>query len=622
MLVITFTGIVGFILYPVLRWKWSFSSAPFFGIFTIISFLYIFGLFNSLLFGFYFIFVCSIILTILAIYLTRKEFKWVFAQIFSPSFIIFLFMFTLLGYLSRSWLFSEWDEYSHWGIFAKAMYFENKFPAQVDFVIIWPHYPPGMTIFQYYVTKLAGYSERAVFFAQNIVVLSAAVATLGAINWKKSYLAIGSIYFCYWSIYFWGYRINTLYMDGILGVVFGASIVAYYGDEKRDWTAVLKIAPVLFVLPLIKQLGIVFALIIVGIIIFDRIIIKGDLNDGIKGFLNKNGYSRLLWTTMTFAIPLLSSFSWTIFLRFWRVKGFPINIQLGTLLNAFSLWATDAQRNVIFVFMENYQNTKIGFAPYGCVGIVITLIVLTLTFAVFRSDTDFKRGVYFQLILFFGFLFYSVILLAVYIAVNDPQLQSYARYMGTYCLGWSYLIYGMFYSELKNDVFDGALKNPRNAGVTLLFSFLLLAVFALTPLSSMFTPPAPFTPRIEINKRIEKFIPYMKENSRVWIIWQNTSGLEFHITRYLIAPRMVNGFNQSYKWSLGEPYYEGDVWTYNITQKEWRAEIDNKKYDYILIGRADDKFWQMYGELFCGGDTISNSQLFKVELNCFTAIKP
>lgn len=85
---------------------------------------------------------------------------------------------------------------------------------------------------------------------------------------------------------------------------------------------------------------------------------------------------------------------------------------------------------------------------------------------------------------------------------------------------------------------------------------------------------------------------------------------------------MVNGFNQSYRWSLGEPYYEGDIWTYKITPKNWRAEIDKMNYDYILIGRADDKFWQTYGDLFCGEDIVNHSQLFKVELNCFTAIKP
>jgi hypothetical protein len=45
-------------------------------------------------------------------------------------------------------------------------------------------------------------------------------------------------------------------------------------------------------------------------------------------------------------------------------------------------------------------------------------------------------------------------------------------------------------------------------------------------------------------------------------------------------------------------------------------------YDYILIGSADEKFWQRYGDLFCGEDVGNNSQLFKVESSCFTAINP
>jgi hypothetical protein len=624
MVLITLIGIMGFILYPVMRWKWPFSSAPLFGISTIIAILYIFGLFNSLLFGFYFVFAGSIILTFLSAYLSRKEYKQALAQLFSPSLLIFFLLFALLAYLSRSWMLQEWDEYSHWGIFAKAMYFENKFPAQVDFVIVWPHYPPGITIFQYFVTKLAGYSEKALFFSQNIVILSAIVAILNNITWKKSFLAIGMVFFCYWSIYFWGYRVNTIYMDGLLGVVFGATIAAYCGDKKRDWSALIKVAPVLFVLPLIKQLGIIFALIIAGIIVFDQIVFKSDWSGGIKSFLNKAGFKKSSKLIGLLALPFLSSYSWMLFLRFWGVDEYLHRVQVSTLLNSFSASATDVQRGVVNNFMGAYQNLKIGYAPYGAMGIVIvfsTLILIYSFTAENNAKKSYKEWIYFQLLILFGFVFYSVILFTYFIIANDPQLQSYTRYLGTYCLGWSYVILGMYYMELKDGTIDN-IQNYRKHILVIASVFIIAIVLALTPLTSIFTPPVKFAPRLLIDNRIEKFIPHMEENSRVWIIWQNTNGLEFHITRYLIAPRMVNGFNQSYKWSMGEPYYEGDIWTYNITQMAWRTEIDKMHYDYILIGSADDKFWQMYGELFCGEQKSKQPQLFKVESNCFTAINP
>jgi hypothetical protein len=406
---------MGFILYPAMRWKWSFSSTPLFGVFTIIVILYVFGLFNFLLLGFYFVVASSIVLTVLAIYWSRKEFKEVFAHLFSPAFVIFILMFALLGYLSRSWQLLEWDEYSHWGIFAKAMYFENKFPAQVDFVIVWPHYPPGMTIFQYYVTKLTGYySEKALFFAQNIVIFSAIMATLNNITWKKSFWAIGAVFWGYWIIYFWGYGVNTIYMDGLLGVVFGATTVSYCGDEKRDWEAVVKVLPVLFVLPLIKQLGIIFALIIAGIVLFDQLIIMSDWSGGIKAFLSKGGYLKSSKLIGIMVLPFFSSYSWTVFLRIWGVDEYSHHIQISTLLNSFSASATDIQRSVVSAFMWSYQNLKIGHAPYGCVGIVIVFSMLTLIYSIIKSEKKHNEWIYFQILLFFGFLFYSVVLFSYF----------------------------------------------------------------------------------------------------------------------------------------------------------------------------------------------------------------
>jgi hypothetical protein len=154
------------------------------------------------------------------------------------------------------------------------------------------------------------------------------------------------------------------------------------------------------------------------------------------------------------------------------------------------------------------------------------------------------------------------------------------------------------------------------------YIFLILVVFARTPLSTIFTPPAPNALRIAIDNAIKKFIPLMEEDSRVWVIVQNTSGYEDHITRYLMAPRTAQGSANDYRWSLGEPYSEGDIWTYNITPENWREEIIKMNYNYILVESADTKFWNTYGNLFCGEDQAINPQLFKVESGCFTRINP
>jgi len=609
MILITFLSIIGFILYPVIRWKWSFSIAPFFGVLTIISFLYIFGLFGFLLGGVVFVFLCSIAFTLISVYEMRKEFNRVFDQLFVPSFFIFLILFVLFGYFSRFWTLYSWDEFSHWGIFAKAMYFEDKFPAQVDFVIVWPHYPPGMTIFHYYITKLVGYSEKAVYFSQSVIILSAIMVLLKDIPWKKGLLSVGIILFGYWSLYFWGYKVNTIYQDGLLGVVFGAAFVTYSSNKKEDKDAIVKIIPALFVLPLIKELGIIFSLIVAGIVAFDRFMLS-------KNGVIKRNFQVLLRQLPILCIPFLSFLSWKIFLKLLKVSAPPRDLNLGDLLNAFSIGASDIQREAILRFLNSYKNFEIGYAPWAGLDIALVFFVLLFVYSIFRPESGYKRRLSFQALLLFGFLFYSSILF-VFFVLFDPTLQSYSRYLGTYCIGWSYAVFGIFFDDAQSETNIKFQTNQKNIiAICVLF---VLAVFIQTPLSSILAPPDRLWTRDNIHNKIEKLLPYMEEDSRVWVIWQNSNGFEFHIIRYLIAPRTSQDL---LKWSVENLYSTSDEWTYNISPENLRKEIVDNNYSYVLVASAGSQFWEEYGGLFCNQYSGKDFHLFKVEIDCFRLITP
>ncbi|NOT77566.1 MAG: hypothetical protein HOP07_01035 [Bacteriovoracaceae bacterium] len=49
-------------------------------------------------------------------------------------------------------------------------------------------------------------------------------------------------------------------------------------------------------------------------------------------------------------------------------------------------------------------------------------------------------------------------------------------------------------------------------------------------------------------------------DSKVWFIQLGSIGMEAMILRYEIAPRTMNGTH----WSVGNKYFEGDVWTEDI----------------------------------------------------------
>jgi len=58
---------------------------------------------------------------------------------------------------------------------------------------------------------------------------------------------------------------------------------------------------------------------------------------------------------------------------------------------------------------------------------------------------------------------------------------------------------------------------------------------------------------------VNKFSAMMAPDSKVYDIWQNTTGIEHDMTRYELFPRRT----EYWGWSLGEPYRDSDVWTLN-----------------------------------------------------------
>jgi hypothetical protein len=619
-LIMSFLGFVGFILLPFLCWKWSFSNAVFFGIFSVISILYCFGLFSGLLMGVYFTLGLSIMLAGISILYVRKDFKGAFHRLICPPLIIFIVMVLFLCVLTRFWSFIEWDEFSHWGIFAKAMYLENKFPAQVSFVTVWPHYPPGISIVQYYITKLAGYSERNVYFAQNMVILASVIAVLKNVSWKKLYLAIGVTVFCYWLIYLWGYRLDSIYMDALLGVVFGSTIVVYFSDKERNWVSMLKIAPALIVLPLIKQAGFFFALIMCGLIFLDHAIGKSPK---ILDLFGKESLKRLFCAIPVFGFPLASFFSWSIFLRIMGVANITPGFQLSQLFRAFTGLATNYQQDVVRNFFGFLRTAPIGSSRLSVLEILFVFLVILLIYIPKMPSGKRKENLFIQTVLFLGFLCYAISLLFVYLSmpVNGERLQTLARYVGTYILGWSIVLFTQYYHGLL-DVADDGLKKKQGRIPLIGYAFLLLMGINLTPLSTMLSKQRILSQRLIVYDAISPIVPKMDENSRVWLIWQGSNGFEFHIARYFIAPHTAQGTNGAFGSVLGKRTGPKDTWTVDLSPQELHDLVINQNFDYVFVMRGDQYFWETFGELFCGEMTADEAQLFRVETNCFSRVDP
>ena len=100
-----------------------------------------------------------------------------------------------------------------------------------------------------------------------------------------------------------------------------------------------------------------------------------------------------------------------------------------------------------------------------------------------------------------------------------------------------------------------------------------------------------------------------KDNDKIFLITQGDNCSKVYKITYLTLPRFFNRFD----YSLGEPYDKADVFTQNITSKDWQTELAN--WDYLYLQTVDKQFISKYSGVFKSQAKIGNKQLYKITKN-------
>ena len=103
-------------------------------------------------------------------------------------------------------------------------------------------------------------------------------------------------------------------------------------------------------------------------------------------------------------------------------------------------------------------------------------------------------------------------------------------------------------------------------------------------------------------------------DDRIYYISQESSGYDYWVSRFNARP---NSFSENFSWSIGEPFYDGDVWTKNMTADQWQAML-LEGYDYVALYRINDYFLENYSHLFAQPEEIAVNTLYRV--NCQTGL--
>ena len=530
---------------------------------------------------------------------------------YAPSTITFVLLSLISLYKSKDWLLSIWDEFSHWGLFAKSMY-EYGALAPATPVELWhATYPPGLSSFQYFVMDFSsGWREGLLFLSMHLIVIAILVSALAGSTYKYPAEILLKLFIALVASSTFLNSFDTIYQDPVLALAFGFSIVVAIktSHEIGRWSIVLS-ATTVFV-TLIKPVGIYFAM--------SAIL----LNIAATVFYTKFQSNRKLLATFAPSLVALTT-SVTVWLM-WRHYALSFGLSNSGYSDAVpsGFNSMTNQEEVIANFISAFFQVDLRPSyslPMSALTWTIVCGVFFTIWVFLNGRNNRKRNVLIGLTLAFTTLGYFAVILLSYLTVFVPGeatgLASYDRYLGTWYQGVFFAIVILILSEFNLSKFIASDNDLDTQTETLSartkFSLFLVAFIGVTTLSSVHNymlmlgvsstqgseVRKPFIPIVEEIKSAE-----MRDRSKVFIIAQHTVGFEYFVLRYEMAGMK---FGQV-PWSIGEPYGDSDIWTDSTWDLE-KLTNELNGFDYVLLYSTTESFNDEFGSLFELGIVDPNS---------------
>ena len=165
------------------------------------------------------------------------------------------------GILSLNLELLHYDNFSHWAVIVKYLLSADRLPGADTAIVAFRDYPPGSSLFIYYVCRFAGHSRGMMLLAQNSMIFACFYAVFGIVKETRRFLlyavlGMGCSVLSYLNITI---RINNLLVDFLLPLLAMASAaVSYRCREEKGKLCLLQVILLGFTLT-VKSTGAYFA---------------------------------------------------------------------------------------------------------------------------------------------------------------------------------------------------------------------------------------------------------------------------------------------------------------------------------------------------------------------------
>lgn len=578
-------------------------------------YLYMFGMLNILIIGYYSFSLITIVLGIYTIFLTYKHhLKDEMINLFNrPGIYIFALLFFAFAFFSRNAVFYIWDEFTFWSISTKNMYNLDNFYV-LPGTTLYIFYPPSPSLFQYFFCKtIMKYSQGIELFTCYMLGFSLMLPMLKNIsikNKKRSLIVLASMLiipsiFCNNNFY------QTIYVDAFLGILAGYIYIEYFSNDNSKFKLV-EIMLALFVLSCTKPTGFIMS----GIIIFTFIVEKIFKIKNKKLYFEKPSKELIIKLFALFATIFIAFLSWRIYLKLNLSvynNGYNNNMyqNTNTIKDMFkcifdTTIGTGVVDNKTFRnFADHFFDSKVfvskPFQIYGSTLICLFIIGFYYLYKRLNDKDEFiKKSIVY---LIYMILYVAFIQVAYYLifATNEAVAHSsLERYIGTACVTLMIVLYAELFLN----------KNINKINECIFSFFIVLLILA--PYNVIFDATiTSASHNAEMQAGISNqraFADYIKsrtsENDRIFAIHQTQSLDSWFIQfRYFMTPRMIPMIDS---FSDNELYQFGKFETVNDLEKELYD-----KYDYVVIIVTDEYLNENFSSIF-EENKIESWSLYKI----------
>lgn len=552
---------------------------------AIVLILFLSGMIGKLQLGIAVVLGTALVLWVSSGYLVykRKNRTEFIRRVFTPGFFIWIAFVLFAMYYLPGMLFDRTDEFSHWGDVVKAMYYFNELSTSPVLESSFASYPPGLALFEYFVTKIMSavahtdFQEWYVYLGWQLLAFSVMMPFTSKLKWNKPLMIIGVGLILFMSpslVHIWIY--SAVYADPALGVFMGAGMAMIAVCRHKDnWLYVLFESSICFMLVLIKDAGLLFAAMILIAFAIDSILEYRKNNMPPERIVLSIGAAgiaialpKVLWNYSIVSNHVERKFGnaydWSVI---WNV-----------VTGNDSTYRSVCWRNYWSAFLTTGKETHGITIPVVYLimfGIFLLLSVGLIVITWKRDRAVFRSSVIAVVFSWTNWLVYIVGLVLSYMfkfseeeAVN---LASYNRYLNIICLClWLFLVYTFVqicaesYSEIR-------------------YISIGIACIALimTPISNLKV----CVTRSDVARSISERAPYKEIFA---IARQNVPvGERILVVTDLDSDNVVScGLRPAYS-----DYY-------NIEGKNLRAEQVFGKYKYILLLNFDVEFRNDYADQF------------------------